>query len=107
MPDVSGMKIAYVLQTTQGDLQIVYKDMTTGKLETLASGAYSMYPKVDGDLSSGPAGSPTMKCPVPCAPTCSYAAPAACPGLRIRTSTASYNHPAVSAEGCVGAAPGS
>ena len=49
-PDVSGMKIAYATQTTTGDLQVVYKDMTTGRLETIATGAVNLRPKIEGDL---------------------------------------------------------
>jgi len=97
MPDVSGMKIAYVLQTTQGDLQIVYKDMTTGKLETLASGSYYLYPKVDGDLVvwAGGISYNEMSSPV-CSNVFVRGSGGVPLALRSRTSTASYNHPAVS-----------
>jgi len=99
MPDVSGMKIAYVLQTTQGELQIVYKDMTTGKLETLASGSYYLYPKVDGDLVVWAGGISYDEMSSPVCSNVFVRGPSGVPlALRSRTSTASYNHPAVSSK---------
>ncbi|HON92460.1 MAG TPA: right-handed parallel beta-helix repeat-containing protein [Sedimentisphaerales bacterium] len=97
MPDISGMRIAYVLQTTQGELQVVYKDMTTGKLETLASGSYSLYPKIDGDLIVWAGGISYNEMSGPVCSSVFVCGPSGVPStLRNRSSTASYNHPAVS-----------
>jgi beta propeller repeat protein len=97
MPDISGMKIAYVLQTTQGELQVVYKDMTTGKLETLVSGSYGLYPKIDGDLVVWAGGISYNEMSGPVCSSVFVRGPSGVPlTLRNRSSTASYNHPAVS-----------
>jgi beta propeller repeat protein len=97
MPDISGMRIAYVLQTTEGELQIVYKDMTTGKLETMTTGAYNLHPKIDGDLIvwSGGIGYNEMTGPV-CSSVFVRGPSGVALTLRNRSNTASYNHPAVS-----------
>ncbi|HNS22374.1 MAG TPA: right-handed parallel beta-helix repeat-containing protein [Sedimentisphaerales bacterium] len=48
-PDVSGRKIVYAAQS-ETNLQIVYKDMTSGRLDTVVTGTYAVGPKIDGDL---------------------------------------------------------
>lgn len=96
-PDISGMKVAYAMQTTDGQLQIVYKDMTTGKLETLATGAYYVQPKIDGDLVVWAGG---MSYNEMTGPVCSSIFTRGVSGtplaLRNRSDKASYSHPAVS-----------
>jgi beta propeller repeat protein len=95
-PDVSGMKIAYVIQTNN-DLQIVFKDMTTGKLETIATGGYNIQPKIDGDLVVwyGGISLNEMTGPV-CSSVFVRSAGGTPQTLRARSDTASYSHPAVS-----------
>lgn len=96
-PDVSGMKIVYAMQSTAGDLQVVYKDMTTGKLETLATGAYNLQPKIDGDLIvwCGGISYNEMSGPV-CSSVFARGSGGVQQTLRNRSDTASYSHPAVS-----------
>ncbi|MGE5297076.1 MAG: PKD domain-containing protein, partial [Solirubrobacterales bacterium] len=96
-PDVSGMKIAYVRQTAEGELEIAYKDMTTGKLESLATGAYYLQPKVDGDLVVWYGGFSYNEATGPvCSGVFAKNAGGAMQTLRTRSNTASYSHPAVS-----------
>jgi len=96
-PDVSGMKIAYAMQT-ENNLEIVYKDMTTGRLETVATGAYYLEPKFDGDLVVwfGGVSYTELTGPV-CSTVYAYSAAAGTQKtLRLRSDTTSYSHPAVS-----------
>lgn len=96
-PDVSGMKTAYVMQNNQGDLQVAYKDLTTGRLETLATGSYFFQPKVDGDLVVWYGGFSYSEVTGPvCSSVFACVAGGTQKTLRTRNTTASYSHPAVS-----------
>jgi len=96
-PDVSGMRIAYAMQTTT-DLQIVYKDMTTGRLDTVATGAYNVEPKIDGNLVVWFGGIPyaDMSGPVCASVFARNIATDMLQTLGVRSDTSSFSHPAVS-----------
>lgn len=96
-PDVSGMKIVYAVQGDDG-LQIACKDRTTGRLDVIASGTYSIEPKIDGDLVVWFGGVPYSEVSGPVCSSvfaCNTATDAQ-QTLRSRTGSSSYSHPAVS-----------
>lgn len=96
-PDVSGMKIAYAMQTDT-DLQIAYKDMATGKLETVATGTYNIQPKIDGDLLVwfGGISYSEVSGPVCSSVFVRNTVTDEQQTLRVRNDTSSYSHPVVS-----------